>query len=70
MAKICEELTKYELIVDSVEQSIERTLDHQEQKNIIQAVLPLFTLWTVIPNYSCTLPEIRHEFSDDKSLKC
>jgi hypothetical protein len=32
MTKICEESTKYELIVDSAEQAIERPLDYQEQK--------------------------------------
>ena len=32
MAKICEKLTEYELIVDSAEQVIERPLDYQEQK--------------------------------------
>jgi hypothetical protein len=30
--KICEELTNYELIVDSAEQEIERLSDHSEQK--------------------------------------
>lgn len=32
MTTLCEELTKYELIVDSAEQAIERPLDSQEQK--------------------------------------